>query len=193
MTKTWGFVSIVLALLLSATPGCVRAQAKAKVAPTPPPLEVPPPPPRIVEPTDAEMPPPVGLVGDQERIPLARPRASAPAPRSEPKPEVTRPEAAPEAAKPSDEPRPPSPTTLQTTPTEREGEVEARIRAKMNRATADLARVNYQTLGVDAKTQFDTAKGFIKQADDALKARNLLFAGSLADKAAALAAQLAGR
>ena len=61
------------------------------------------------------------------------------------------------------------------------------------RATADLKRVNYQTLGAAARTQYDSAKGFVKQADDALKAKNLLFAGSLADKAAALAGQLAAR
>jgi hypothetical protein len=194
MTKSWRLASIVFASLLAATPGCVRAQARAKASPPPPPLAVPPPPPRVVEPTDAEMPAPVGLVGDQERTPPARPRATTPpAPRPEPKPEAARPEAAPpETAKPTEEPRQP-PTTLQTTPTLREGEVEARIRAQLNKAIADLGRVNRQTLGANAKTQYDTARGFVKQADDALKAKNLLFAGSLADKAAALAAQLAGR
>jgi hypothetical protein len=41
--------------------------------------------------------------------------------------------------------------------------------------------------------QYDTAKRFIQQADDAMKAKNLVFARNLADKAAAIAAQLAGR
>ena len=85
------------------------------------------------------------------------------------------------------------PTTLQTTPAQQEGEVEARIRNVLAHASTDLNRVNYQQLGRDARTQYDTAKGFIRQAEDAIRARNLLFAGSLADKAAALAAQLAGR
>ena len=48
-------------------------------------------------------------------------------------------------------------------------------------------------LNADAQTQYDTAKRFIRQAEDALRAKNLVFAKNLADKAAALAAQLAGR
>jgi hypothetical protein len=41
--------------------------------------------------------------------------------------------------------------------------------------------------------QYDTAKRFIRQADDAVKSKNLVFAKNLADKAAVIAAQLAGR
>jgi len=39
--------------------------------------------------------------------------------------------------------------------------------------------------------QYDTAKRFIQQAEDALKAKNFVFAEQLADKAATLAAALA--
>jgi hypothetical protein len=53
--------------------------------------------------------------------------------------------------------------------------------------------VDYNRLNADARTQYDQAKRFASQADEALKARNLVFASYLADKAAALAAQLAGR
>jgi protein-disulfide isomerase-like protein with CxxC motif len=47
-------------------------------------------------------------------------------------------------------------------------------------------------LNADAKIQYDTAKRFIRQADDALRAKNLVFAKEVAAKAAALAAQLGG-
>jgi hypothetical protein len=173
--------------------GCTHAQAKA--TPAPPPLDVPQPPPRIVQPTDADVPPPGGLVGDTTPS-TPRPRTPTPAAKPEPagRPEAAKPEPPPaETSKPPEEPRQQPPTTLTTTPSQREGEVEARIRAQLARATTDLSRVNYQTLGADARGQYDAAKGFVTQAEGALKARNLLFAQSLAEKAATLAAQLAGR
>ena len=61
------------------------------------------------------------------------------------------------------------------------------------RATADLNRIDYRALNAEARVQYDTAKRFISQAQEALRAKNLVFARSLADKAAALAAQLAGK
>ena len=78
-------------------------------------------------------------------------------------------------------------------PTTAEGEVERSIHATLQRANTDLNRVDYRTLNADAKNQYDTAKGFIRQANEAIRAKNLLYAKNLADKAAAVAAQLAGR
>jgi len=63
----------------------------------------------------------------------------------------------------------------------------------MSRASGELNRIDYRTLNADARMQYDTAKRFIQQADDAMKAKNIVYARSLADKAAAIAAQLAGR
>jgi hypothetical protein len=71
--------------------------------------------------------------------------------------------------------------------------VERGIRASIARANADLNRVDYRALNSDARNQYDTAKRFIRQAEDAMHAKNLVFAKSVADKSAALAAQLAGR
>jgi uncharacterized protein (DUF885 family) len=71
--------------------------------------------------------------------------------------------------------------------------MERGIRASLTRARADLGRIDYRALNADARTQYDTAKRFIRQADDAIRSKNLVFAKSLADKAAALAAQLGGR
>ena len=48
----------------------------------------------------------------------------------------------------------------------------------------------YQTLDADGRVQDDTARRFMQQADEALKARNVVFAGKLADKAATMAAVL---
>jgi outer membrane biosynthesis protein TonB len=183
---------LVVAALAS---GCVRTHAK--VAPDAP-LDIPAPPPRDVEPMESEPPPPVPLAQEPVRNAAPRPRPTPPPvrepPRNEsPKPEPARPETQPvDPPKPADEPPKPS-TTLQTTPPTAEGEVERGIRASIARANADLNRVDYRALNSDARNQYDTAKRFIRQAEDAMHAKNLVFAKSVADKAAALAAQLAGR
>jgi hypothetical protein len=92
----------------------------------------------------------------------------------------------------ADEP-PKPPTTLQTTTAAAEGEVERGIRVTLTRATADLGRINYRALNAEAKAQYDTARRFIQQADDAIREKNLVLAKNLADKAAGIAAQQAGR
>jgi len=92
----------------------------------------------------------------------------------------------------SELPRPSAPR-VQTTPATAEAEVERGIRASLTRATAELSRIDYRALNPDARTQYDTAKRFIRQADDAIRSKNLVFAKSFADKAATIAAQLGGR
>lgn len=189
----------VAALALGAALASGCAKAHARVAPDTPPLAVPPAPPRVVEPTDVETPAPVPLPQEPARHATpapARPARPSESPRQEPKaePHDTEPPATPEGAKPDEPPRPAtSSTTLQTTPTQAEGEVERNIRGVLDRARGDLSHVDYRRLNADARTQYDAAKRFIQQADDALKAKNLLFAQNVAGKAAAIAAQLAGR
>jgi outer membrane biosynthesis protein TonB len=176
--------------------GCAKAHAKT----TPDaPLDVPRPPPREVETTETDAPPPVPLVQEPARTLPPRPRPAPPREpqRAEPKPDVPKPEPPkteppPPDAKPADE-APHAPTTLQTTPATAEGEVERGVRATLTRATNELNRIDYRGLNVDARMQYDTAKRFIRQADDAVKSKNLVFAKNLADKAAVIAAQLAGR
>jgi hypothetical protein len=108
---------------------------------------------------------------------------------------VEAPKVEPPAAEPPKPPEePPKPAAnLQTTPTQAEVEVERNVRTSLARANAELNRIDYRVLNADARTQYDTAKRFIRQADDALKTRNLVFAKNLADKAVAMAAQLGGR
>jgi hypothetical protein len=184
------FVAALAGLLVS---GCLHASAKT-VSDTPP-LDTPPAPPRVVEVVEAAPPALVPLIEEPPHQPIRpparpQPRAETP-PRAQepPKPEVPAPEPAPVVA---EAPKPP--TTLQTTPAGAEGEVERAIRGVIGRANADLSRVDYRLLNTDARSQYDTAKRFIQQSEDALRPpRNLVFARNLADKASALAGQLAGR
>jgi hypothetical protein len=61
------------------------------------------------------------------------------------------------------------------------------------RSTRDLGRVNVARLSADGRAQFEQARRFSQQAEQALRARNLFFAATLADKSASLAADLVGR
>jgi hypothetical protein len=69
-------------------------------------------------------------------------------------------------------------------------EVEQRVRATIAQASRDLGRINSRALTAEAKAQYDIAKRFVEQAGDALKAKNFVFAGQLADKASTLATLL---
>jgi hypothetical protein len=179
---------------LLALSGCATAHAKG--GPDAPALDMPAPPPRAVEPLETEPPTPATLPDEPARHTPPPPTRRAPAPRpdtsrQEPR---TEPPATPpgEAGRPPAEP-PKAPPTLQTTPTDVEGKEEQQIRVLLGRATSDLNHIDYRRLNTDARTQYDTAKRFVTQAEDALRKKNLVFARSVADKAAALAAQLAGK
>ena len=184
---------VPIACVVLAASSCTRAQAK--VAPIEPPfLDVPAPPPRDIEPIAAETQPQVGPIGEPARsIPetTANPRSpqrSGPARAEAPKPEA--PPA--EAAKPAEPARAQS-AMLQTIPAGKEGEVERSIRVQIVRATGNLGRVDYRVLSGDGKANYDQARRFISQAEEALVAKNLVFAGTVAEKADTLAAQLAGQ
>lgn len=157
-----------------------------------PELVPPAPPPRVVETYPEEIP----VVSEP---PLSEAAASVPAAKNAAKPPATPPTAKPETApKPEPPPvrtepeRPPgSPPALTLKPTPgSESTTEESIRRLINNAGRDLARVNYASLNQDGKAQYDTAKRFMQQAEDALKSANLVFAGKLADKAATMAAVL---
>ena len=171
--------------------GCFGLRAKAVTAPEP--LDMPEPPPRIVEVHEPDTPPLIQLPEEPARNTPTRPGPNPP-PVAQPRPAQPAPatEVPVDAAKPEElTPRPP--TTLQTTPTQREEAVERRIRGLLGQATTELGRINYQALTSDGRTQYDMAKRFVSQAEEALKAKNLVFANNLAEKAATLANQLSGR
>jgi hypothetical protein len=193
MTRTITLLSAVGCVILISA--CTHPQAKT--APDGPALDMPAPPPRDVEPTDTEVPAPMPLPEEPAHRPPARPRPAPPS--SQPKTDSSKPEPAKpevpvvEPSKPADEPKPPAPppTTLQTTPPDEEGAVEQSIRGSLVRARTDLNRIDYRVLNTDARTQYDTAKRWVEQAEEAIRAKNLVFAKTLAENAATLAARLA--
>ena len=182
------------ALLLLALAGVACNRAQARVIPELPPLDVPAPPPRIVEviepePSPPEPEPPLPAAPAPIRPkPLPTQQRAEPARQEPPKVEVPPPTEAPRP-----EPGKPAVGTLQTAPAGQEAQLEKTIIEMIGRASASLNRIDYRALNGDARTQYDQAKRFITQAQDALRTKNLVFAENLADKANTLASQLSGR
>jgi hypothetical protein len=158
-------------------------------------LDVPPVPERDIEPAEVEAPPPPQPPAPAPESPRTQPPRARPTPPAQPRAEAPKPEPAPavEPPKPAEEPPRGTTSTLQTTPATVEGELERGVRATLTHATNELNRIDYRVLNADARIQYDTAKRFIRQADDAVKTKNLVFAKNLAEKAATIADQLAGR
>lgn len=178
-------ITAVLALLVG---GCTRA--RAKTSPEPAVLAVPAPPPRVV---DVATPNPI------EPSPGPFPTA-APNP-----PAATPPTPAAVAARPPAKPAPsevepklaevpePAGRILRPAVTAADGEEEKRVRDVLIRAARELARVDYRRLTSGGRSQYDQSKRFSDQAEAAIKDGNLVFAQTLADKAATLASGLSGR
>jgi len=174
----------VAILLLTASLGACAAKAQVRTEAPLPLLDPPPPPPRVVAIYTPE-PEPVPLTPAVEPAPPVRP-PSRPA-RPEQKPEV--PANSPEPVESAARPVPAPSLTLTPTPGS-ESQTVAAIRDLLGRATRDLARVNSASLNNDGHAQYEAARRFIQQAEEALKARNVVYAGKLADKAATMAAVL---
>jgi len=196
-----GARAIVVAGLVAVAGVGLPACARQKPRSTPVaqgPLEVPAVPPRVLAPVAVPAEPPATPEpeertpsGPRRQRPRPQPRPAEPSARPEPAPEADRPEAA-EAAPPDVKPAEPK-TVLQTPLTAGDAETERRIRDVIARARRGLSQVEVQGLGPDARAQHDTARRFLDQAEEALKARNYMFASYLADKADLLARGLLGR
>jgi len=174
---------IVLLTLIELTLsiGCA-AKAQVRTEVPLPLLDPPAPPPRVV--ADYPDPEPIAVVPAAEPATPVRPPARPARPEQRPEPAAT----PPEPAESSQRPAPPS-LTLTPTPGSESQTVTA-IQDLLRRASRDLSRVNVASLNDDGRAQYDTARRFIQQAEDALKTRNIVFAGKLADKAATMAAVL---
>lgn len=164
----------------AALSGCASAKA---ATPTPLPTLAPPEvPPRVIAEYLPDPPLPAAPVTAEAVTPPPRiarpPRRDAPRPDTAPEEPQSPP--SPAVAAPAPQPS----LALQTT------RADQSVRTLLAQAARDLDRVNYQGLDADGRTQYDTARRFMQQADDALKARNVMFAGKLADKAATMAAVL---
>ena len=173
----------VLLVGLTASLAACAAKAQVRTDVELPLLDPPPAPPRVVAsyPIESEAMPVAPAV---EAVAPSRPPVRTQRP--------DRPEPAPALPEPVQETaRVAAPPSLTLTPSPgTETQTAAAIRDLMARAARDLARVNQGSLNADGRTQFDTARRFLQQAEDALKARNIVFAGKLADKAATMAAVL---
>jgi hypothetical protein len=155
------FCLAALPLLLT---GC--AHAAANTTPDMPALAMPAPPPHDVETTEVEPPPPVPLATEPARNTQARARpAQAPRPQPEP-PNRTAGGRQPPA---SEEPPPHPPTTLQTTPATAEGKSSA-PRASLQRAKP----TNRDYRAERGRAFSTTSKRFVRQADDAIRTKNLV-------------------
>ena len=167
---------------------CAKAQAAS--APEGPPLDVPAPPARVLAPVEE----PVIEVAPPPELP-----AAAAPPRTPPRPPIRRiePQApvdpAPAAATPPVEVPVEPPRELRPASPARDAAAEKQVRDTLALAARDLGGVNYGRLSADAKAQYEQSKRFTQQAEQALKDRNFVFAATLADKAATLAAGLTGR
>ena len=175
---------IVPVVLLTATLTACAAKAQVRTEAEMPLLEPPPPPPRVVAVYEPEPgPPPIAPVVEPA-MPV-RPPARPARPEQKPEPVTTVAETVEAIA------RPPSGPSLTMTPSPgSESQTVAAIRALLGRAARDLSRVNAVALNGDGRAQYDQARRFIQQAEEALKTRNIVLAGKLADKAATMAAVL---
>ena len=68
-----------------------------------------------------------------------------------------------------------------------------RIRETLDRATKMLDTIDIRTLSTERKVNYDTARDFIKQAEEAIRHDKLVFAKNLADRAEQVAKELGGR
>ncbi len=170
-------------VLLTASISACAAKAQVRSEMVVPLLDPPPPPPRVIADYPEPGPPPVEQPVEEAGPPKPAPKP----PRTEQKvePVVTTPDPAETAVRPT----PPPSLTLTPIPGS-EAQTVSAIRDLLARAARDLSRVNAGALNSDGRAQYDTARRFLQQAEEALKARNIVFAGRLADKAATMAAIL---
>lgn len=177
---------------------CSSMQASARREP----LVVPPAPPRVIAP--APTPPTEEPVAVHEPVPPL-PRPSRPAretPRADPKapasaepPVPVGPTEAESQAKPAaaaSAPGVPAPE-LRTVETPDDVEATRQVRDTIERAGRTLSGIDYRALPKPSQVQYDMAKRFIEQSEEALKARNFTAAKLMAEKAATIAKELSGR
>jgi len=165
-------------IFLTVASGCA---ARAAEAPPGPPLQVPAPPERVLAPVEEA---PVAAAPVPETPPAASPARPAPVARPAPAAAAPAPAAAVAPAPAPRDLRTASPANTAT---------EGSVRDLLARAARDINQVNYNRLSTEGRSQYDQSKRFSIQAEQALRERNLMFAATLADKAATLAAELLGR
>jgi hypothetical protein len=188
--------------LAAASWGCASARASSE--PEVPALAVPAPPPRTLPPLEggpieAAVPTtPVETQAperpQQRRRPDTRP-AEAHTDRSESSRTENAGDAPPSSPAPDAQPAepPPNAPALQLAPPGGIPQAEQNVQRQLKKADQDLKQVDYAALAREAQAQYDTAKRFMLLADQAIRDKNLVFAQTLANKAADIAAVLLQR
>lgn len=159
------------------------------------PLAVPPAPPRVLVPP-APGPTTEPVVSDPEPVPQL-PTASRRSRESRTEPKPAQPETPPAPAE-AEAPKPAAstgapPPELRTVEGPDEGKATRQVRDTIERAGRTLGGIDYRALSQQAKLQYDMAKRFIEQSEEALKTRNYTAAQLMADKAETIARELSGR
>jgi hypothetical protein len=189
----------LLTLVVLPAAGCAAAQAKAPVER--PALEVPPVPPRAVEPPPPPPPDPVPSLPEAS-APGGSTGSTTTAPRNRQTREANKEPVKPPESKP--EPPPtvevPPPAAASTVPPLRTPDTPAAsdaasrvVRETIDRVRKTLDSIDYRLLKPELKKEYDNAKQFLLQAEDAVGKTNYELARSLTDKADRIAKQLQGR
>ena len=185
----------ILVLVAAGLSACTSAQAKSPV--TRPPLEVPQPPPRVVEPIPAEPVTYIEPVADLPPPPTTTSRPRQTASRETGARETPKAEAKVEGPPAPDPAAQPAPAATNPAPQIRtaadNSETARQVRDILDRANKGLSSIDYGGLNRQRKESYDTAKGFILQAEDAIKTSNFGFALKLAEKADTIAKELQNR
>ena len=170
---------LLLVLLGASLAGC--ASTRAQVVEDQPALVVPPVPPRSIEPPRVVEPPPAEPAVEPPPTPTTtfKPANRSPRQNAE-KQESKPPDVPPDTTVPAN-PSPVPPLRTATTPSG--PEAARQIRDILERATNVLAKVDYQKLSDDRKANYNSAKNYMQQADEALKKDDLTLARSFADRA----------
>jgi hypothetical protein len=190
MIKKFGRGPLYVVLGLSVALGSACTTVRAAKPIERPALEVPPPPPRVIAPLPLPDLPVIEPVmelptNNKPESPRSRAQRERNEPKPEPKPE-TPPVEPPAAAAPA-----PAAPVLRTA--EGSDATQNQIRAAINNARSILDKTNYPALKNELKNAYDQAQLFAKQADDALTAKNFVYAKELAEKAERLAKELQSR
>jgi hypothetical protein len=187
---------LLVALAAVSASGCMTTKA-ATVKKEP--LVVPPAPPRVIAPIPEPQDDSV-TGGEREPVPqLPRQSRTAPkenAPRSEPKPpQQGAPPVEAESKPPANPPAPPlAPAPeLRTSDARDPAQATRQVRDTIDRAGRTLAQIDYGRLPKGSQLQYDMAKRFIEQSEEALKNKNFTAAQLMAEKADTIARELSGR
>ena len=183
-----------LFVILTAVSGAACVTARAATHADRPALDVPDPPARVVAQVPSPDPPLPALEVVDELPAGAKPssptRTNKPAPKDPPKTEVK-----PDPPPTTEAPPPVQPPAPQLRMPEQgdAGAASRQIRDSVERTRRSLGQINRASLNGRRQSAYDDAQLFVKQAEDALNAKNLVFARELADKAERLAKELLGR